>query len=257
MVLAHLAATGAQDRIAGAGFAVTVLDWERAGTIGALMDEGAVRAATEKSRKQGYLDGAQLAEVFAWLRPNDLVWSYWVNNYLMGRPPKPFDILYWNADSTRMSAALHRDFIDLAIGNGLTTPGATTMLGSPVDLSAVTVDAYVTAGIADHICPWQSCYRTTQMLGGDSRFILSTNGHIASLVNPPDNPKSTWRTAPDNPPDADEWLAAAHTEKGSWWPDFSDWLGERCGDEVPAPTEPGGGTLEVLGEAPGTYVFDK
>ncbi len=256
MVLAHLAAQGRQDRVSGASFAVTVLDWSRAGTVSALMDEESVRAATERSRQKGYLDGAQLAEVFAWLRPNDLIWNYWVNNYLQGKPPPNFDILFWNADTTRMSAGLHRAFIDVALGNALTEAGSATMLGTPVDLSSVTVDTYVTAGIADHLCPWQACYRSTQLLGGESRFILSTSGHIASLVNPPGNPKSTFQVADRTPPDAEEWLAAARTEKGSWWPDFTDWLGERCGEQIPAPTELGGG-LEVLGDAPGAYVFDK
>jgi polyhydroxyalkanoate synthase len=256
MVLAHLAAEGRQDRISAASFAVTVLDWARAGTVSALMDEEAVKAATERSRKKGYLDGAQLAEVFAWLRPNDLIWNYWVNNYLQGKPPPNFDILFWNADTTRMSAALHRDFIDIALGNALTEAGRATMLGTPVDLSTVTVDTYVTAGIADHLCPWQACYRSTQLLGGESRFILSTSGHIASLVNPPGNPKSTFQVADGTPADPEEWLAQARTEKGSWWPDFTAWLGERSGGEVPAPTDLSGG-LEVLGDAPGTYVFDK
>src|SRR4051795_6246587 len=235
MVLAPLAATGRQDRVAAASFAVTVLDWERAGTVSALMDEEAVKAATERSRKTGYLDGAQLAEVFAWLRPNDLIWNYWVNNYLQGKPPPNFDILFWNADTTRMSAGLHRDFIDVALGNSLTRPGTATMLGTPVDLSTVTVDSYVTAGIADHLCPWQACYRTTQLLGGESRFILSTNGHIASLVNPPTNPKSTFQVAPSTPADPEEWLSQAETTQGSWWPDFMSWLGERSGEQVPAP----------------------
>jgi polyhydroxyalkanoate synthase subunit PhaC len=257
MVLAHLAAIGQQDRVTAVSYAVTVLDWARAGTISALMDEEQVKAATEKSRKKGYLDGAQLAEVFAWLRPNDLVWNYWVNNYLQGKPPPNFDILFWNADTTRMAAALHRDFIDVAVGNTLTEPGKATMLGSPVDLSKVTVDSYVTAGIADHICPWQACYRTTQMLGGETRFVLSTNGHIASLVNPPGNPKSTFQVATSTPADPQQWLGDAETVKGSWWPDFMSWLGDRSGDEVPAPTRLGGGELEELAPAPGTYVFDK
>ncbi|MFD2089995.1 PHA/PHB synthase family protein [Blastococcus deserti] len=254
MVLAHLAATGRQDRVTAASFAVTVLDWSRAGTITALMDDD-VEAATEKSRKKGYLDGAQLAEVFAWLRPNDLIWNYWVNNYLQGKPPPNFDILYWNSDTVRLSAALHRDFIEIAVGNTLTQPGKATMLGTPVDLSAVTVDSYITAGIADHICPWQACYRSTQLLGGDTRFILSTNGHIASLVNPPGNPKSTFQVAEDTPPDPQEWLRKAETVRGSWWPDFMTWVGERSGGQIPAPTGPG--DLEELAEAPGTYVFDK
>ena len=256
MVLAHLAATDRQDRVPAFSLAVTVLDWARAGTISALMDEETVKAATEKSRKKGYLDGAQLAEVFAWLRPNDLVWNYWVNNYLQGKRPPNFDILFWNSDTTRMTAGLHRDFIDIAVGNSLTTPGGATMLGTPVDLSKVTVDSYVTAGIADHICPWQACYRSTQLLGGKSRFVLSTNGHIASLVNPPGNPKSTFQVTEHNPDDPSAWLKNAETVKGSWWPDFMTWLGARSGEEVPAPTSLGG-PLGVLADAPGTYVFDK
>jgi polyhydroxyalkanoate synthase len=256
MVLAHLAEQEQLDRITSASFAVTVLDWERAGTVGALMDPEAVREAVEKSRRKGYLDGAALAEVFAWLRPNDLVWNYWVNNYLQGKAPAAFDILFWNADTTRMSAGLHRDFIQLALDNALTKPGTATMLGTPVDLSTIDVDTYVTAGIADHLCPWQACYKTTQLLGGESRFILSTNGHIASLVNPPTNPKSTFQVAPSTPPSPDEWLSQAETTKGSWWPDYMAWLGERSGEEIPAPDRLGG-NLEVLGDAPGTYVFDK
>jgi polyhydroxyalkanoate synthase len=220
------------------------------------MDEESVKAATEKSRKKGYLDGAQLAEVFAWLRPNDLVWNYWVNNYLQGKRPPNFDILFWNSDTTRMAAGLHRDFIDISIGNTLTEPGRATMLGTPVDLSTVTVDSYITAGIADHICPWQACYRSTQLLGGESRFILSTNGHIASLVNPPGNPKSTFQVSGSTPAEPGAWLKSAETVQGSWWPDFMDWLGDRSGEEVPAPTSLGG-PLDLLADAPGTYVFDK
>jgi polyhydroxyalkanoate synthase len=256
MVLGHLAAIGEQHRVSSVCFAVTVLDQARGGTAGAFLDEKSAKSAVRASAKKGYLDGATLAEVFAWLRPNDLIWNYWVNNYLQGQPPPAFDILYWNADTTRMSAGLHRGFLDMSVRNALTTPGAATMLGSRVDLSAVTVDAYVVAGIADHICPWQSCYATTQLLGGDTRFVLSTSGHIASLVNPPTNPKSTWRTATPNTPDADEWLASAHTEKGSWWTDYSRWVDERSGAQVEAPAELGGGE-RVLGAAPGTYVFDK
>ncbi len=254
MVLGHLADIGEQERVGTATFAVTVLDQARGGTPAAFLDEKGAQAAISASARKGYLDGATLAEVFAWLRPNDLIWNYWVNNYLQGKPPAAFDILYWNADTTRMTAGLHRGFLDLAVGNKLTQPGAATMLGSPVDLSAVTVPNYVIAGIADHLCPWQSCYQTSQLLGGETRFVLSTSGHIASLVNPPSNPKSTWRTAESTPPDAEEWLAAAHTEKGSWWTDHVAWLGERSGPEVDAPTRLGGddGTLE---DAPGTYVF--
>ena len=176
------------------------------------------------SAARGYLDGRALAEVFAWLRPDDLIWNYWVNNYLQGKPPPAFDILAWNADTTRLPAGLHRDFISLALANALTRPDAVTMLGSPVDLSKVDTDAYVIAAAADHLCPWQSCYRTTQLLGGPVTFVLSTSGHIAAMVNPPDNPKAAFQTAPSAPSDPDEFLAAAQTVPGSWWTDYSGWL---------------------------------
>ena len=153
--------------------------------------------------------------MFAWLRPGDLIWTYWVNNYLQGQAPPPFDILYWNADTTRMPAALHRDFIELVLDRALATPGTATMLGSPVNLSRVDVDAYVIAGIADHLCPWQACYRTTQLLGGDVRFVLSSSGHIASMVNPPANPKARFQVSATNPPDPRDWLKSAATVPGA------------------------------------------
>jgi polyhydroxyalkanoate synthase len=256
LTAAHLADTGRQDRLAAFGLAVTVLDNARAGTPAALADRRLATAATQMSRRRGYLDGRALAEVFAWLRPDDLVWNYWVNNYLLGRKPPAFDILFWNSDTTRMPARLHADFVGLAMKNSLVKPGAMSVLGRPVDLSRMEVDSYVVAGIADHLTPWQNCYRSTQLLGGDSRFILSTSGHIAALVNPPGNPKASYQTNKDNPPDAPAWLKTAETRQGSWWPDVVSWLGERCGPEKRAPASLGGGGLRPLVEAPGTYVFD-
>jgi polyhydroxyalkanoate synthase len=257
MLMAHLAAIGELDRIAGLSLLVTVLDQTRAGTPGALSDERATKAATNRSARQGYLDGAALSEVFAWLRPRDLVWNYWVNNYLLGKNPPAFDILSWNADSTRMPARLHRDFIELAQDNKLTKPGAATMCGSPVDLSRVDVDAYVVAGVADHLCPWQNCYQTTQLLGGTTKFVLSTSGHIAAIVNPPGKKKANFRTAAHNPPDAEAWLASAEEHAGSWWEDYATWLAEHGGAERDAPKEPGGPDHPVLGDAPGTYVLER
>jgi polyhydroxyalkanoate synthase len=253
---AHLAATGQQGRLSAFGLLVTVLDDAQAGTVAALADRRLAAAAKQMSRRRGYLDGRALAEVFAWLRPGDLVWNYWVNNYLLGKKPPAFDILFWNADTTRMSASLHADFVDLAMDNQLVTPGALTVLGSAVDLSQVEVDSYLVAGIADHITPWQNCYRSTQLLGGESRFILSTSGHIAALVNPPGNPKATYQTSKTNPASPADWLKTAQTVPGSWWPDLLAWLGDRCGADKPAPAQLGGGGLRPLVDAPGTYVFD-
>ena len=257
MVAAHLSAVGQLDTVASLCLGVTVLDQTRAGTAGAMIDEATATAAMAASRARGYLDGRTLAEVFAWLRPDDLIWNYWVNNYLQGRPPPAFDILYWNADTTRLPAALHRDFIRLALDNALVKPDAAVMLGSPVDLSKVDSDAYVVAGIADHLCPWQSCYRTTQLLGGEVTFALSTSGHIASMVNPPDNPKATFQLAAENPPDPGQWLAGATTMNGSWWPHYSAWLAERSGGTKRSKLKAGSKEFGALCPAPGTYVHDR
>ena len=256
MVAAHLAHIGQQDRLASFTLMVTVLDEARAGLAGAVIDERTARLAAAASRTRGYLDGRSLAEVFAWLRPNDLIWNYWVNNYLLGRKPSPFDILFWNADTTRMTAGLHRDFLELGATNGLAQPGGVTMLGSPVDLGLVDRDSYLVAGITDHICPWQSCYRSTQLLGGRKRFVLSSSGHIAAMVNPPGNDKARYQVAKDWPDDPQEWLRHAETAHGTWWPDFAGWLAERCGEEKAAPDEPGGGGMVPICDAPGTYVYD-
>jgi polyhydroxyalkanoate synthase len=156
-----------------------------------------------------------------------------------------------------MTAGLHADFVDLAMENQLVRPRGLTVLGVPIDLSAVTVDAYVVAGIADHITPWENCYRTTQLLGGKTRFVLSTSGHIAALVNPPGNSRATYHTNDDNPSDPTAWLHNAETHQGTWWADVADWLNARCGERKPAPESLGSPALPPLGEAPGTYVFDK
>jgi polyhydroxyalkanoate synthase len=258
MTAAHLTEIGEADRIAGFALAVTVLDQTRAGFALAMMSDRAAQAAIRVSARKGYLDGRALAEMFAWLRPTDLVWRYWVNNYVQGRPPAPFDVLFWNADATRMAAALHRDFVLMGLNNALVTPGAVSMLGSPVDLSKVTVDAYVVGGISDHICPWQATYRSARLLGSkDNRYVLSTSGHIQALVNPPGNPKASYRAGPVDAEDPAHWLESAQQFSDSWWVDFLRWLAERSGPEVDAPKTLGGEGLPPLGPAPGSYVMEK
>jgi polyhydroxyalkanoate synthase subunit PhaC len=257
MAAAYLAGTGRSDELAALTLAVTVLDQARAGTAAALVDRRRADAAIAMSRRAGYLDGSALAEVFAWLRPNDLIWNYWVNNYLLGKKPPAFDVLYWNADTTRMTAGLHRDFLELALANDLVTPGEATAMGVPVDLSKVTADAFVVGGEADHITPWQSCYRTTALLGGKTDFVLSTSGHIAALVNPPTSTKSSFQTSSQTPASANEFRATAQTHQGSWWPHYTEWLSARAGELVDAPTSLGSAQLAPLADAPGTYVFDK
>ena len=258
MALAALQQRGElAEKVAGFALAVCVLDQEQAGTAAAFLDDTTAAAATAASARRGYLDGRALAEVFAWLRPNDLIWNYWVNNYLEGKDPPPFDVLFWNADTTRMTAALHRDLLDLARRNALVRPGAASMLGAPVDLSSITTDGYVIAGVADHISPWQACYRSARLFGGNVRFVLSTSGHIAAMVNPTTNPKATHQASADLDADPADWHRATPTTPGSWWSDYLAWLSERSGPERDAPQAPGGADLRPLDPAPGRYVLDR
>ena len=257
MTAAHLGDVGEADRIASLSMVVTVLDQRRGGTAVAMMSDRAAQAAIGVSAKNGYLDGRALAEMFAWMRPTDLVWRYWVNNYVQGRPPAPFDVLFWNADPTRMAAALHHDMVMMGLNNSLTTPGAVSMLGSPVDLSKVTTDLYVIGGLTDHICPWQATYRSARLLGSDdSRYVLSNSGHIQALVNPPGSSKASFWAGPVDAEDPDEWLASAEQLPESWWPDYVAWLAERSGAKVDAPKALGGEGFPPLGPAPGTYVME-
>jgi polyhydroxyalkanoate synthase subunit PhaC len=257
LTAAYRAANGGLDRLASLSLLVTMIDQSKAGVVGAMVDENVAAMAVAKSRRNGYLDGRQLAEVFAWLRPGDLIWHYWVNNYLQGRTPAKFDILFWNADTTRMTARLHRDFVDTALGNKLAHPGGVSVLGTEIDLKNITVDSYVVAGSADHICPWVNCYRSGQLLGGKVRFVLSSNGHIAALVNPPGNPKSSYQVSDDNTLPATDWQRSASVEQGSWWPDYARWLADRSGESRPSPETLGSSRHPVIEAAPGSYVLDK
>ena len=257
MTAAHLTAIAEADRLASLTLMVTVLDQTKAG-LAAAMEEEEANMAIALSARKGYLDGRALAEVFAWLRPTDLVWRYWVNNYVQGRPPAPFDVLFWNADTTRMPAALHRDMVQMGLHNALTEPGGVKMLDSPVDVSTITTDTYIVAGVADHISPWQACYRSARLLGSkDLRFVLSSSGHIAAMVNPPGNPKASFRIGNVDERDPDRWLASAEKHSDSWWPDFSAWLAERSGDQRTAPRRLGGRGFRPVGPAPGSYVQDR
>jgi polyhydroxyalkanoate synthase len=255
MTAAHLTAIGEGERLAGLTLMVTVLDQYHAGIAAAAADRETADLAIAMSAAKGYLDGRSLAEVFAWLRPNDLVWRYWVNNYIEGKTPAPFDVLYWNADTTRMAAALHRDMVRMGLDNSLAEPGGVSMLGTPVDLSTVTTDTYFVAGISDHISPWQSCYRSARLLeGSDRRFVLSSSGHIAALVNPPGNKRANYRVGPVDEADPSRWTETVEKNPDSWWPDFVTWLGPRSGRKKAAPEALGGPDMPPLEPAPGTYV---
>jgi polyhydroxyalkanoate synthase len=256
--VAHLAATGRQDAVASLTLFVCALDNARAGMAAALTSREVAAAAVAESARKGYLDGQALAGVFAWLRPNDLVWNYVVNNYLLGRDPPAFDILYWNQDAVRLAAGLHRDFVHLALANSFIHPGAAEVLGTPVDLGAVTVDSYIVAGLKDHIVPWENAQHSMSLLGGDSRFVLSTSGHIQALVNPParagSESRSSYRVTDEHTDDLETWLAQADVRRGSWWPDYSAWLAERSGALRPAPKKLGSRSHRASAKAPGSYV---
>jgi polyhydroxyalkanoate synthase len=253
-LLGHLAATD-ESLVNSATFMVAGLDIAGESTVGILTSRASIEAARSRSQRRGVLDGRDLARMFAWLRPNDLVWNYWVNNYLLGQNPPAFDILYWNADSTNLTAGLHSDFLDLLDSNGLARPGSLEVLGTPVDLGKVRCDAYVVAGATDHIIPWTAAYQTTQLLGGDSQFVLGSSGHIQAIVNPPGNKRSRFLTRPGPaPPDPLEWRAGATTSEGSWWDHWLRWLGERSGGQRRAPAKPGNRRHPPIEAAPGRYV---
>jgi polyhydroxyalkanoate synthase len=254
----HLAATGDR-RLHSLTLLVTALDWDAPSTLGTLSSSAAIEASIRRSQTRGIVGGRELNATFAWLRPNDLVWNYWANNYLMGRNPPAFDILAWNADATNLPAGLHADFLRLSSGNLLARPGQLEVLGSKVDLAAVTADAYIVGGLTDHIIPWQGCYRSLDLLGGSAEFVLCGSGHVQTLVAPPDNPKARYFTGPgsgavDRPTDAEAWKAAATEHRGSWWGHWLDWLGVRSGARVDPPATLGSAEHPAQDPAPGSYV---
>jgi polyhydroxyalkanoate synthase len=254
LLLAHLAARG-ESLINAATLLVTQLDTSVESVMTALSDPQTLEMAKAAAQQTGVIEGQQLSQVFAWLRPNDLVWNYWVNNYLLGNDAPAFDVLAWNADATRLTAQLQGDLIDLVESNALAHPGRLELLGTPIDLRRITVDAFVVAAITDHIVPWQGAYTATQLLGGQTEFVLSASGHIQSVVAPPGDPRARYFTNSQHPPDPKVWLARAEEHKASWWEAYAAWLGARSGDLRAAPAEPGSGDHPVLGPAPGTYVF--
>jgi polyhydroxyalkanoate synthase subunit PhaC len=258
-LLGQLAASGELDEVASLTLMVCALDNEAEGTMSALASRDVAAAAVAESARKGYLDGQALQGVFTWLRPNDLVWNYVVNNYLLGKDPPAFDILFWNQDTVRLAAGLHRDFIQIGLDNSFTHPGALEVLGEPVDLQQVDLDTYFVAGLTDHIVAWESAYNGARLFGGDRRFVLSSSGHIQALVNPPPAPgaasRASYRVADELPETAEEFLAQAPKLSGSWWTDWERWLAERSGECKPAPKALGNRAHKAQAKAPGTYVL--
>jgi polyhydroxyalkanoate synthase len=255
LVLNHLAARG-DDRVHTASYAVTMLDFGQAAPIRAFSSPKLLALARWNSGRAGIISARNMGRVFTWMRPNELVWNYWVNNYLMGNDPPTFDILAWNADGTNLPAALHRQFLDVFERNSMCEPGKMTVLGTPVDLSTINVPTFVTAGTTDHLTPWKGCYRTTQLLSGPSTFVLSNAGHIQSLVNPPGNPKATFNAGGEPGQDAQAWRESSQQHTGTWWEHWADWVIERSPETVAAPRELGSAEHPPREEAPGLYVRD-
>ncbi len=256
VLLGHLAAIG-DERIHAASFLVTILDWDVPSTLGSTFISRPILAAGRRqSQSKGILSGDDLGKLFAWLRPNDLVWNYWVNNYLLGKNPPAFDVLAWNVDATNLPAGLHADFLDMALENGLLEPGKVIGLDTPIDLSKVTCESFVVGAVTDHITPWKACYPTVNLLGGPSEFVLSSQGHIQALVNPSGNPKGKFYTNPATPNDADEWEADAVEHTGSWWDHWTTWLAPRSGKKKTARKTAGSDKYPAGVAAPGVYVLE-
>jgi polyhydroxyalkanoate synthase len=251
--LSYLAATG-RDLVHATTLAVTLIDTQISSTLNMFSTQRTIRSAIANSRRKGVLEGRELARVFAWVRPNDLVWNYWVSNYLLGQNPPAFDVLAWNADATNLPAALHAEFMRMWDDNALCHPGAMEVLGAPVDLTTIKQDAYIVGALNDHLVPWQSAYAATQMLGGESRFVLSNSGHIQALVNPPDNPKANYYLNDDQCPSPSTWLAGATQVKASWWVDWADWTLDHSGGMRTRPRSLGNSSHPKIVAAPGEYV---
>ena len=241
--------------------AVCLLDTDAAtdSAFGSLITPETMMAAKQASRLRGVLDGQDLARMFAWMRPNDLIWNYWVNNYLLGNAPPAFDILFWNADTTRLPARLHGDYIDLYFTNPFVHAGKLTLNGQSVDMGRVKgkVDSYVVAGLTDHITPWKAVFNTARILGDEAKFVLSSSGHLQSLLNPPTNKKASYTIGTAGPAGPEAFLASAEKRQGTWWLDWREWLGQRSGEEVAAPASLGDERHPILMPAPGSYVFER
>jgi polyhydroxyalkanoate synthase len=249
---AFLAATG-DDRIASATYFVTLVDFTEVGDMAVFIDEEQLASLERRMRERGYLEAQDMATAFNMLRANDLIWSFVVNNYLLGKEQMPFDLLFWNSDSTRMPGAMHSFYLrKMYQRNLLATPGGITLADTPIDLSKVRTPTFILATREDHIAPWKSTYAATRLYSGPVKFVLSAAGHMAGVISAPGSKYGHW--ANDNLPSSpDEWFAGATSHQGSWWPRWDEWVTQFDAGRVAA-REPGGGKLPVIEDAPGSYV---
>jgi polyhydroxyalkanoate synthase len=251
LALAYLAERGEAHRVGWTTLTNTLVDFSEPGDLGIFTDETSIERLERKMDERGFLESKEMSGTFDWLRGNDLVWNYVVSNWYMGRKPPAFDILAWNGDGTRMPSTMHSQYLrSCYLQNALVRKAAFSLMGVPIDFSKVKTPLYVLGAEADHIAPWRTTYRTTQIVGGDARFVLTSSGHVAGIVNPPDNPKASYWTSDSTPKgaSADEWREAAHRVQGSWWEDWAAWAAARSGKRVALPTLPAGDP------APGGYV---
>ncbi|HEX3209453.1 MAG TPA: class I poly(R)-hydroxyalkanoic acid synthase [Geminicoccaceae bacterium] len=241
-------------RVKAATFFASLVDFENPGELGVFIDQEQLDAMDAMMAERGYLEGRQMATTFNMLRANDLIWSFVINNYLLGKEPFPFDLLYWNSDSTRMPYAMHSFYLrKFYQQNQLVVPGGISLGGVPIDLGKIRLPVYLLSTQEDHIAPWLSTYRATQLYRGETTFVLAGSGHIAGVINPPSVQKYGFWTNPELPPDPMDWLAGASHQPGSWWPHWREWNVQHSGELVPA-RHPGDGKLSVLEDAPGSYV---
>jgi polyhydroxyalkanoate synthase subunit PhaC len=258
VMLSKLVAAG-DSRIGCITMMVCVLEPKKGDTeASSMMSDHGVALARQRAAKKKVIPGSDMSRGFAWLRPNDLVWNYVVNNYLLGQDPPAFDILFWNADATNLSSGLLANFLDLFEADAYAAPGTFEIADHTLDLTKIKSDMFVLGGTTDHITPWKACYRSTQLFGGnDIRFVLSQAGHMQAILNPPGNPKAKFFKHKKNktPADVDEWMAGAEEVAGSWWPYWMEWLTERAGKKVAAPVSLGSAANPELGAAPGLYVL--
>ena len=255
LLLSELAARG-DASINAYMLMVSVLDGKKSDSeVGLFVTQAGIEQARKMSAKKGILSGDELSRSFAWMRPNDLIWNYVVNNYLLGEDPPPFDILYWNSDTTNLPAQLHSDYLDIFQDRRFRPDKSVVFMDHIVDMSAVTQDGLMIAGVTDHITPWKACYRNVRLMGGDVEFILSNSGHLQSLLNPPGNPRAKYYTNKEFPARADRWLEGAEEVQASWWIRWDEWLSERSGEMKNAPKKLGNKAYPPISQAPGEYVF--
>ncbi len=255
-LLGHLAAIDDR-RVHNITLLVTVLDTDSPTLMTLFSSRTGIAAAIQRSRSKGVLEGRDMSRAFAWLRPNDLIWGYVANNWLMGNKPPAFDVLAWNADSTRLPAEFHADLLSISLLNPLVRKNKLKVLGTPIDMGKVKQDNYIVAGITDHITPWQACYESRKILAGKTEFVLSSSGHIQAIVNPPDNPRAKFYTNDDLSLEADEWLAGAQVVQGTWWDHWRQWYAKRGGGKRNAPKTLGSAAYPPMDDAPGRYVHQK